>query len=378
MKNSRKGNFFNVIGCIVLFIFITWLSTSCSEKDGEFVPVDRVLLVYLAGDNNLSDESHEKLDAIRQGWKPAADSKILVYHDAADAVPVLMEISGNNTPVTIAEYKAENSADLAVFRRVITETKALYPDARFNLLVFSHASGWLPGNSLTAPKSVPDTKSILADNGRQMELAGLATAIPDKAFGYIIFETCFMAGIEVAYQLRNKADYILTSSAEIVSPGFTGIYIRHINELAYGEPEKFIQEAFNYFDSQTGYMRSATFSMIRTDRLAPLADYIRDNCDFTGEAGISGMQYFDRNAYHLFFDFGQYYASLLETQEQKRQLQRLIDDCVVWKASTPYFMQGYSGFAIERHSGLTTYIMQERYPLLNENYTALEWYKAIR
>jgi hypothetical protein len=90
------------------------------------------------------------------------------------------------------------------------------------------------------------------------------------------------------------------------------------------------------------------------------------------------MQHFDRNAYHLFFDFGQYYSSLLDTEEQEPQLQQLISDCVVWKASTAYFMQGYGGFAITEHSGLTTYIMQEGYPALNENYTALDWYKATR
>jgi hypothetical protein len=121
---------------------------------------------------------------------------------------------------------------------VIARAKALYPDAKFNLLVFSHASGWLPGNSLYTPKfaSDMDTKSIFADNGQQMELMDFATAIPVKAFEYIIFETCSMAGIEVVFQLRDKADYILASSAEIVSPGFTGIYPQYINELAYGDP----------------------------------------------------------------------------------------------------------------------------------------------
>jgi hypothetical protein len=376
VRNTGKGTIYSVM---TLFLVFSWLLSSCSEKGGELVIIDRVLLVYLGGDNNLSDEGHEKLEAIRRGWKPAEDSRILVYQDAADMLPRLLEINENNMPETIAEYEAENSADPKVFGRVIAQAKALYPKARFNLLVFSHASGWLPGNSLDAPKSVP-VKSILVDKRQQMELIDFAEAIPDKAFEYIVFETCFMAGIETVYQLRDKADYILASSAEIVSPGFTAVYPLHVNELVYGNPQTFMQEAFGYFDNQTEheYMRSATFSMIRTDRLEPLALYIRDNCDFTGDTGISGMQHFDRNRYHLFFDFGQYYSSLLETEEQKRQLQDLIARCVVWKASTPCFMQEYSGFAIERHSGLTTYIMQDDYPLLNESYAALEWYKSVR
>jgi hypothetical protein len=67
-------------------------------------------LVYLAGDNNLSDEGHQKLEAIRLGWKAAAGSRILVYRDVADAAPCLMEITESNSLVTIEEYKVENSA----------------------------------------------------------------------------------------------------------------------------------------------------------------------------------------------------------------------------------------------------------------------------
>ena len=40
-----------------------------------------------------------------------------------------------------------------------------------------------------------------------------------------------MAGIEVAYELRNKAAYIMASSAPVVSPGFTPIYAGSISCL---------------------------------------------------------------------------------------------------------------------------------------------------
>lgn len=58
-------------------------------------------------------------------------------------------------------------------------------------------------------------------------------------------------------------------------------------------------------------------------------------------------------------------------------LRRLIDNVVVCKAATPFFIQEYTGFAIEKHSGLTVYIRQKNYPLMNECYMALDWYKAI-
>lgn len=368
MKERKKRLLVITVG-FGLLVFIVWLLPSCVKDDyREPEKISHVLLVYLGGDNNLSVESHAKLKAIERGWKTTDGSRILVYQDAADVSPRLLEIGGK----TIEEYNAENSADPAIFKRVIAKSKSLYPEARFNLLVFSHASGWLPGNALTAPRSV------IVDGTDHMELKDFADAIPYGAFEYIVFETCFMAGIEVAYQLRDKADCILASSAEIVSPGFTDVYDEHIGELVYGDPKTFMQKAFNYFDNQTGYMQSATFSMIKTDGLETLAGYIKNNYDLTKMLNISNIQYFDRYAYRLFFDFGDYHSHLLETNEQKQELQRLIDKVVIWKAETPYFMQGFNGFVISKHSGLTTYIMQEGYPLINEKYKALDWYKAIR
>lgn len=221
-------------------------------------------------------------------------------------------------------------------------------------------------------------RSVVTDGNNEMELADFTSAIPDGCFQHIIFEACHMAGIEVAYQLRDKARYVAASSAEIVSPGFTDIYREHIGELLSGNPVNFMQQAFNYFDKQTGYMRSATFSVIETAKLETLAEFIRTNCDINKETDIDGIQYFDRNSDHLFFDFRSYYLSLLATDAQRVELSALMEACVVWKTATPYFMEGYRGFVIEEHSGLTAYIMQDMYPSLNESYKQTEWYKAIK
>lgn len=367
LKERKQRLVVTTVGFILLLLFIGLLS-SCSKDDSqEPETIRKVLLVYLAGDNNLSDESHTKLDAIREGYDNRTDTRILVYQDAADIAPRLFEIDGT----IIEQYAEENSAEPTVLRRVITQAKSLYPQARFNLLVFSHASGWLPSNTLVSPRSV------LVDGSDQMELSDFADAIPDQAFEYIIFETCFMAGIEVAYELRHKADYILASSAEIVSPGFTDVYRKHINELVSGNPVQFMHQAFDYFDSQSDYMQSATLSMIRTDGLDALADWVRSNCDFTRVVNISEVQHFDRNGYHLFFDLGDYYSRLLENDIQKLQLEVLIDHAIVYKLSTRYFMPNYNGFAINHHSGLTTYIRQNQYPQMNRAYIELDWYKAI-
>lgn len=100
-----------------------------------------------------------------------------------------------------------------MLKRVINDVTRLYPAKSYGLIVFSHGSGWLPPHTL-----VNGSRSIIIDNDNEMEITDFAMALPDHLFEFIIFEACNMAGIEVAYELRNKAAYIMASSAPVVSP----------------------------------------------------------------------------------------------------------------------------------------------------------------
>lgn len=356
---------------------LAWVLTGCLGDDNEPVEEEKVLLVYLGGDNNLSGESADKLDAIAQGYHPAAGRRVLIYRDSRDESPCLMELEERGQLKTIENYDAENSADPKVFSRVILKAKSMYPGASFNLVVFSHATGWLPQGGYSNPQSASALRSVLMDGTDEMELSDFAGAIPDLCFNYIVFEACHMAGIEVAWELKNKAAYIAASSAEIVSPGFTNTYSGHLNLLLEGDPTAFMRQAFDYFDSQTDYLHSATFSVVKTDRLEALAGYVKGHCDFSKEVDINTIQCFDRGSYRLLCDFGDYYSRLLSTPQEQQELKELIEKCVVWKAATPYFMQGYNGFAINTHAGITAYIMRQGYHGLNTAYKELSWYKAI-
>lgn len=365
----------NKIIKIVLTAFLGIFFLSCEKDDDNYTEstaTKHVILVYLGGDNNLSSETYQKIEAIRDGWQGGSEKKLLIYTDPADTNPSLIEIvkeNGQNIKKIIHNYDKKNSASKEVLSRVIGEVRSLYPSPSYGFIVFSHASGWLPQGTLTSPRS------IIMDKKQEMELSDFAQAIPDKTFDYIIFEACFMSGIEVAYELKEKADYILASSAEILSPGFTYIYPKSINHLSgsLSGLQAFGDDAFIWFDNKAGYMRSATFSIIKTSQLDPLANWIKSNCDQVKEVNISEIQHFDRYSYRLFFDFEDYYALLLETDNQKRELSTLISNCVVWKNATPAFMKDYNGFDIQKHSGLTTYIYQEKYSFLNKEYQKLKW-----
>ena len=69
----------------------------------------------------------------------------------------------------------------------------------------------------------PDVKSIGVQNISKSELieidiTDLAEAIPMN-MDYIIFDACFMGGVEVAYELMEKCDKMVFSQTEILADG---------------------------------------------------------------------------------------------------------------------------------------------------------------
>lgn len=226
------------------------------------------------------------------------------------------------------------------------------------------------------------SRSIIIDGTDEMTLTAFANAIPYGVFDYIALEACHMAGIEVAYALRDKTPVILASSAEIVHPGFEPIYPEATAELMGGNLVAFAMSAFSQTISyaDTSPIRSATYSVIHTERLDALAAFIKLNCDFSTEIGADNVQHFDRNSYHLFFDFEDYYGRLLPDEAKRAELAQLVAACVDWKAATPEFLtqqNSRNGFIIDKHSGFTTYITQTAFAGLNAAYAQTAWCKAI-
>lgn len=376
IATKRKYKFYRALYLVCLFFI--WTFYSCSTEDS-VQNVKSVLLVYMGGDNDLSNESNDKLNAMKTGWINNPEIKLLIFQDDAYSSPRLLEPDGEGGEKVIEEYAEINSADASTLSKVVKTVQNYYPKAQMSLLVFSHASGWLPQNSLVYPTTKATSRSIILDKNQRMELADFASALPNHQFQNIIFEACFMGGIEVAYQLRNKAHYLAVSSAEILSPGFTKIYAKKIHVLAAGDLSTFMNETFQFFElQQDEQMRSATFSIICTDKLNDLATFIQNNCELPEIGNTTNLQVFDRNKHHLFFDFEDYFLSLTSGETKKNELIQKINEIVIWKASTKTFIPKEGGFEIKKHSGLTTYVAQSEYSFLNEQYKQLDWYKTIK
>ena len=396
--------------CFVITISIS--AASCINEEEVFVArdIERVELIYIASDNNLDEFTRGVAEKIRSGWQYTGN-RTLIYFDSRYAPPKLLSIHGD-CPVypepyiaVVETYEEEHSANAEVMGRVMRRVRELYPAESYGLIFSSHSSGWLPEGTYTNPFS---SRSIghdgnggsMSDGRSEMNLDEFANAIPDGEFDYIIFETCLMAGVEVAYELRNKAKYIVASSAEILGDGFNFIYptahrlLMETNIPLEVALKEFNATYMNHMKSFSGIGASATMGIIKTEKLEELAMVVADvfQTNSSEITNIEYLQHFDRHArednvhpqrlrYPRFFDFEETLEQIAQPQ-QMASVRELLKEIVIWKDATSTMFGGegssYDGFNVDRHSGMTIYIPQDAYLKLNESYKTTEWYKATR
>ncbi|RHO67082.1 hypothetical protein DW083_17975 [Parabacteroides sp. AF48-14] len=370
-----------LVGALALSLCLLLWGCEKADYEQERVAV-RTVLFYLGGDNNLSPEVNARIKAVP--LSPLC--RVLIYTDTKDEPPMLAEVvasPGGNTLDVVRQYSESNSADAEVFASVLREVLEFSPTPSYGLVLFSHATGWLPQGAYENPagnfaRTATDaTRSVVKDGTAEMEIPALAAAIPDGMFDFVIFEACYMAGVEVAYELKDKARYIVASSAEIVSPGFSRCYS---DALPYLNREQTDLRGFcrtveaDYATRPDDYA-SLTLSLIDTKELDALAAAVRE-IGLPAMDGTAGIQAFDRGGGRLFFDLENSYCGEIAGLDAAT-LEMALGRCVVWKTATAAFMPTYGGFEIAAHCGLTTSIPQERYVGLNEVYKTLAWYKAV-
>ena len=360
------------IRIISIFLIIPLLLSACWKEEADHIPVlpNRTILFYMAGDNSLGDETQEKIDALAAAWNVGGNSHLLVYQDRGEEyMPRLLEVKtgtdGKGTVEVLEEYKDENSASFKVFTRVLNDMVRYCPGSDYGLVVFSHSSGWLPTGTFAQPRSV------VTDRDTEFDLINFARAIPNGQFRFIVFESCLMAGAEVAYELKDKTGYILASSAEILSPGFTPLYGGMLEKFYKATPDLagFAREYYEYYNRLSGDSRSATVSVINTAGLAPLKSLLaraESNVEHWEWVERDGIQHFDRRAKdYLFYDL-EGYVKAIGTPDEINELAGILESSVLYQAATEAFMPGDKyGYAIRQHCGMTIYIPVAKFKELN-------------
>lgn len=391
---------------ILGFLLALLCVTSCHWFDP--VQKDRhALLVFFSGNNSLSGYGTEDLKSLMDSYLPSSRDKehfVMVYYHFVDQTPTLSRIykdrQGQTVEETIKTYPfTTNSASVETLQAVIRDAEQAYPAEHHGLILWSHATGFLPAGYYNNPlesvkgeqmmsveadpyafmvkSSEPDSKSFAEDHGDEMELLDLQRALSSFHYDYLIFDCCLMANIEVAYQLRNCCDYMLMSPTEILADGLPYAEITQpLLTMSTEEALRLIGEKYmSYYRSLSGAYRSATITLVKTEGLERLAaackPVFQEHSAEIMTLDRSGVQAYFRNGWHWYYDLEDFVSQLAD-REQLNEVIRALNAVVVYKDATEHFID----VDIKKYSGLSIYIPRPGYTVLNNYYKTLAWNKA--
>lgn len=417
MKNFRH---ITIIILAALSLASCKLNCDCSEV---VFPesYDKVMILYAAGKNDLSEDLRDDIKDLCSGFIPgvcSGDAMVIISHlngQKGAGGPVIENVYTNLRGIIVRDtIKAYPDGSMLTVKEdmidALQTVDNLFHARRYGMIYSSHATGWLPAGCYENPRpwktssaryqSLPDGavpyvepvyaegevrvksigQTVSGKGSYEMELKTFAESLPFH-LDYLIFDACLMGGIETAYELRGVCDLIGFSQAEILSEGLN---YKTIGErlLKGKDPDVpgVCKDYFDYYNSQSGVMRSATISLIDCTRLEPLAQACRklfaEKRPAMARLTEDMVQRYYRNGKKWFFDLRDMLEKCNLSSEESKTLQDALDACVIYDAATPWFMQSQSGFEILTHCGFSMYLPSAGSSRLDSMYRELEWNKA--
>ena len=359
-------------------MFVIVFCFSCHNDECELqLLVPRTVLVYMVAGNNLYKNAKEDI-AEMLAVTTEINGNLLVYLDApdnsVDSVPKLIKIQNGKIQI-LKKYEQQNSASREVLELVINDVMTTFPTSEYGLVLWSHGTGWLPEGIFNSLKKKVNSvqRTFGLDNDNEMEFIELSQALPNK-FEFILFDACLMGNIEVLYQLRNKANYIIASPTETLVAGFPytqTIPLLFQNEIDYSR----VAETYvNYYECQSkSVLKSASLSVIQTVYLNILVDFIKQSINNKNItlSDSSQSQFYEVDKPILYFDFFYLLSRIVLDKSDRNKLNLIKSKLIVNYQHTDYFLDDLS---LENTSGLSVFV----FPLYNESllsvYKQTDWY----
>lgn len=400
-----KLKFYTLICISFLFLF-----AACEQEDDPIPAekVSRTVLVYIMADNTLSNFASTDINEMMKGMKSVDASlyNLLVYVDDNSSpgssyysAPTLYRLSkdkkGNVQKEVVKEYKEQISTDSSVFQEVLTRAYTQYPAESYGLVLWSHGEGWIP-SPLPAKKST-STRWIgqdSTDGDNYLNIADMASVLSKLPhFEFILFDACFGQAIEVAYELRQYADYIIGSPTEIPGPGApydevvpamfkaTNVGVETIAEAYYKPYDDIYDGELPTNDKWTGGVSVSVIKCAALDELASITKQTLKTVELNTLLN-SGLYNYDKRS--------KYSTSFVGYYDMKQLMQLLSDDINAWTSAannaiiywktTP---KNYSGIAKTMFSipqettcGFSHYIPMSLSSSAAAAYRSTAWYSA--
>ena len=406
----------------VTIIAILALLTSCKKNEDDkgthiITPGRRTIIAYMAGENNLSSNDFDQNDInemIIGSMTMPDDCRLLIFVDRSsnNEKPFIARLNGkNDVPVdTLYQYPQDfYSSDAGNFREVLERCIAFCPSQEYGLILWGHANGWIIEKE---HESYTGNRAYGLDNGKNtleltkqywMNIPSMAKALKDIGvkWKYIFSDCCNMQTVEVAYELKDVADYFIASPAEITGEGAP--YNKIILDLCKSDDQQMYESTCNDYNAQYDYVGGhLPISVIKTDQIDSLLNATRNILpqvnEYTQSHGtLDGLiYYYSYSKYSQYnkvlFDMNDVVLAALEEQDSLYNVwKKAFDQAVVYKKNSNYWHANsiiMSDFMIDsttenarRQGVVSMFFPLTHYSQAYYNYNTLikqmKWYQAV-
>lgn len=385
-----------LITCSLSLLFF-----SCKEEESSPVKeTKRITLLYAVNNSNLSYDYVENERKMLKGLS-GIDTEVYPFYvykkDSGEAKLCRAKVStdGNMQMHTVKIYSDDMlSTDPERLKEVIADVFSRNPGIPGTLFMWGHGSGWYPEFSShqktakAAKASVDPMPGVLnysfggegADSshkGDWMDLLEMAGAIPSGIFETIWFDACYMSGIEVAYELREKCRYMVAYPTEIYSDGLP--YDLVLPKVV-GDSPDLIGAAGTLYDYYHANSLAVTVAVMDLSFIEPLAERCRDMIKGgKGRPDFSSLKNYSRSSRYKLYDFGQFqkaYSSMNGTMAQNVLFDEALKNFILYKECSSF---DFNNRPIDRnvYSGLSVHPFTDDGSSVDEYYKHTSWYKSV-
>lgn len=385
-----KGNLIRLLcalSCVVAFAACGDHNDTPGQPGPPQQDAHRTVIVYmLASSNGLGagaprdydiQDIEEMCEAVRAG--ALGYGRLLVFHSASDGSQILKEITPSGIE-TLKEYDPEVLPQTSSrMNEVFDDMKNFAPAGDYGLILWGHGTGWIQdGITESEPAAVRPYSYGWEHKGSQaMNITTLASTLEGRGFSFLYMDCCYMASVEVVYQLRNAVRMIVAYPTEVLAYGMP--YDKNIKCFFNNDPD-LVGAAKNTMDFYKAMLedsyRMCTVAVIDTDGMDGLASVtsLIYGMNSTGLPPDYTPQPYETGSVCNYYDFASYVRALDSSGGYLDEFESALADVVVYEDATAYL---WGRLPLNEHSGLSTFIMKNDGDMSKKNYSQLDWFKDV-
>lgn len=392
-----------------IMVAITLFVSSCSHdhEQDETVSAQKAILIFMPWSGSETSkglyynlvENLESIESAIIAENGLGTTQVFVSLANSYTETQLYEITYKDAKCShrpIAAYNSKDCTTATGIAKIISDVKSHTQAPQMAMIIGCHGSGWTsktdwenypnnakPWKNLHYDKpdyTYPLTRFFgsVEDMDYEIDVTTLAEgiAITGIKMQYIMFDNCYMANIETAYELRNVTSNIIASTSEILAIGIP--YGQMWKYLAQPTPDykQIVNAYYNFYNS---YLYPyGTLSAIDCTAIEALAHTMKQiNATSTFDpTQLSSLQILGGFEPTIFYDLGDYVDKLCTDEKLKQKFNNQLDKVVVYSKSTSQiysFLHFRPKFiTVSRFSGITSSAPSQN-PVAQKGLPRMQW-----